>query len=242
KRLAEASGLHLVTNTGYYGTGDDKYLPAHAFTESADELAARWLREWEEGIDGTAVRPGFIKISVDAGPLSPVDCKLVQAAARTHLASGLTIASHTPGGEAAMDQLRVLEEEGVHPSAFIWVHAYIEDDVNLHYRAAEQGAWVEYDWLDTSTVEQYVGFLTEMKARGLLGRVLVSHDAGWYTVGEPQGGDFRPFDAMFTEFIPALQEAGFDEAEIRQLTVDNPRQALTIRRRPLESAESARGQ
>ena len=35
KRLAEASGLHILSNTGYYGANNDKHLPPHAFAESA---------------------------------------------------------------------------------------------------------------------------------------------------------------------------------------------------------------
>jgi predicted metal-dependent phosphotriesterase family hydrolase len=57
--------------------------------------------------------------------------------------------------------------------------------------------------------------------------VLVSHDAGWYRVGEPGGGKFRPFDTLFTSFVPALKGAGVTESEVRQLLVDNPRRALT---------------
>jgi phosphotriesterase-related protein len=36
RRLAQASGLHILTNTGYYGAANDKFLPPHAFTESPD--------------------------------------------------------------------------------------------------------------------------------------------------------------------------------------------------------------
>jgi Phosphotriesterase family len=128
RRLAEASGLHLVTNTGSYGANGGQHLPEHARTESADELAARWLREWREGIEGSGIRPGFIKIGTDAGPLPEVNRKLVRAAARSHLASGLTIAAHTGDGTAAMQELEILREEGVAPSAFIWVHAQNEPD------------------------------------------------------------------------------------------------------------------
>ena len=64
-RLSEASGLHIVTNTGYYGAAQDKYLPAHAFEESAERLAERWTSEWRDGIEGTGIRPGFIKTGVD---------------------------------------------------------------------------------------------------------------------------------------------------------------------------------
>jgi phosphotriesterase-related protein len=65
-----------------------------------------------------------------------------------------------------------------------------------------------------------------MKAQGLLGRVLVSHDAGWYHVGEPDGGRFRPFDTLFTKFVPALGEGGLTKEDVRQLLVENPRRAL----------------
>ena len=66
-----------------------------------------------------------------------------------------------------------------------------------------------------------------MKADGLLERVLVSHDAGWYHVGEPGGGQFRPYTTLFTDFVPGMKSAGFSDAEVRQLLVENPRRALT---------------
>jgi predicted metal-dependent phosphotriesterase family hydrolase len=47
QRLAKASGIHIITNTGYYAAAGMKYLPKHAYTESAAQLAARWLKEWE---------------------------------------------------------------------------------------------------------------------------------------------------------------------------------------------------
>ena len=40
------------------------------------------MREFEEGIDGTGIRPGFIKIAVNPGPLIPIQQKMVRAAAR----------------------------------------------------------------------------------------------------------------------------------------------------------------
>lgn len=84
RRLSKATGLHIITNTGLYGAADDKYVPRFAYTESADELAARWVQESEDGIPPAGIRPGFMKIGVDSGPLSVIDAKLVTAAARTH--------------------------------------------------------------------------------------------------------------------------------------------------------------
>jgi phosphotriesterase-related protein len=226
KRLSEASGVAILTNTGYYGAAKDKHLPRYAFTETSEQLAARWNREWERGIDGTGIKPAFMKIGVDDAPLSEVDAKLVRAAALTHRETRLPIASHTSTGAAALEELDLLDRAGVPPSALIWVHAQSERDHAFHTRAANRGAWVEFDGISPESVARHVELVRRMKEAGLLGHVLVSHDAGWYRVGEPGGGQFRPYDTLFTAFLPALRSAGFDAAEVRQLLVTNPRRAL----------------
>ena len=111
RRLSGVSGLNILTPTGYYGAGRGKYLPDHARTESADELASRSLREWRMGIEGTGIRPGFIKLGTTR-PAPEVHRKLVRAAARTHLASGLTIAAHSGDGVAAMEAVEILARRG----------------------------------------------------------------------------------------------------------------------------------
>lgn len=226
KRLSEASGLNIVSNTGYYGAANDKHLPPHAFSETADELAVRWTREWSSGIDGTAIKPGFMKIGVDAAPLSAVDEKLVRAAGLTHKATGLPIASHTATGAAALAELTLLADLGVPPSAFIWVHAQNERDATLHVRVAKAGAWVEFDGVSETSVARHVELVRHLQAATLLDRVLISQDAGWYRVGEPGGGQFRGFEALFTVFVPALLAAGLTKDDVRTLLVDNPRRAL----------------
>ena len=228
QRLSQASGLSILTNTGYYGAVQGKYLPPHAYTETAEQLAARWIQEWEQGIEGTSIRPGFIKISVDAGPLSSINQKLVKAAALTHLKTGLTIASHTGNGEAALAQLKLLKENGVAGNAFIWVHAQNEKKPEVHLQAAQLGAWVEFDGIGPDNIADYVAYLQAMKAAGFLKQVLISQDAGWYQVGEPRGGEFRNYETVFTSFLPALKNAGFTKSEIKQLLRTNPGHAFAI--------------
>jgi phosphotriesterase-related protein len=230
QRLSTASGVNIVTNTGYYGAAKDKHLPPHAFTETAEQLAARWIRESENGIDGTAIKPAFMKIGVDGAPLSDVDAKLVQAAALTSRATGLPIASHTTSGAAAIAEIEILDRAKVPASSFIWVHAHNERDSSFHVRAAKAGAWVEFDGVSETSVGRHVELVVTMKAQGLLEHVLVAHDAGWFRVGEPNGGAFRPFDTVFTKLIPALGQAGVTSEEIRRLLVANPARALTSRR------------
>jgi phosphotriesterase-related protein len=171
-----------------------------------------------------------MKIGVDGAPLSEVDRKIVRAAALTHRATRLPIASHTGSGAAALEEIDLLAAAEVAATAFIWVHAQSERDQRFHARAAKAGAWVEFDGISPSSVARHVELVRNMKEHGLLARVLVSHDAGWYRVGEPGGGAFRPYDTLFTAFLPALRAAGFGDADVRQLLVTNPRNALASNR------------
>jgi phosphotriesterase-related protein len=233
RRLSEASGLHIVTNAGYYGAWRDRFVPAHAHRETSRQLADRWTGELRRGIEGTGIRPGFLKIGIDSGTLSGVDRKLVEAAALCHLDTGLTIAVHTGDGRAALDTVHGLKALGVSPEAYVWVHAGNEADRPTHDWLAREGAFVEFDKLGPSTLADHVAAVLDMADRGLLGRVLVSQDAGWYNVGTPGGGTYRPHTFLFDRFLPALRARGCGEDEIRAILVENPAKAFAIRRRAL---------
>lgn len=228
KRLAEASGLNIITNTGYYGAVGEKYLPSHAHTETAEQLAQRWVEEFNNGIDGTGIRPGFIKLSADQAPLTEAQKKIMKAGAITHLNTGLTIAVHSGDGNAAKEELAIFMANGVAPDAFIWVHAQNEKNFEVFKEMASQGVWVEFDYVHPETIEQYVSFLKFMKANNLLHRTLLSHDAGWYDVVDPQSITFRGYTAISTLLIPRLKEEGFTENEIDLLIRKNPAKAFSV--------------
>lgn len=228
RRLSEASGVQIMTTTGYYAAVNELFLPPHAYEETAEDLAARWISEWEHGVDGTGIRPGFIKIGLNSAPLREVEIKILKAAALTHRATGMTIGCHAPEGGAAKEALEFLLGKGISPSAFIWIHANMHPDKALHTEMAQKGAWIEFDGLAPNTLEQHLELVKKMKQQDLLHRVLLSHDAGWYSVGEPQGGDFRFFGDLITDFVPMLKNHEFTEEEIDLLIRENPAKAFTI--------------
>ncbi|MFB3825543.1 MAG: phosphotriesterase [Bryobacteraceae bacterium] len=225
RALSEKSGLHVLTNTGYYGAAKDRYVPPHAFEETPRQIAARWTREWREGIAGTGIRPGLIKLGVDPGPLSAIDRKLVEAGAIAHRETGLAVAVHTGDSPAgAREQIAIFRQAGVSPRAWMWVHANnCKDDAALRW-AAEQGAWLSFDGLDAATAPRHLELVQMVKKLGRLDQVLLSHDGNSFRAGRPP----KPYDALFTDFIPRLRAAGFASAEIRQLTQRNPQRAFTI--------------
>jgi len=200
KRLSDATGINMLTTTGYYGAVNEKFVPKHAYDESAQQLANRWINEWDQGIEGTSIKPGLIKTSTDKGPLTPMQRKLIQAAGIAHLSTGLTIAVHSGNGDAAFEQLEILKEQGVSPSARIWVHAQNESDKEMHTRAAKLKTWVSFDGVNPETLQTNLDHLKTMKENDLLEQVLVSQDSGWYNVGDAKGGNFKPYTCVITQF------------------------------------------
>jgi len=218
-RLGRAAGLEIWTNTGLYGARNFQHLPGYAQTETATQLAQRWIAEYRGGIAG--IKPRFIKIGVNNGPLHPLDRKLVAAAIEASLATGLTIAVHTGNGRAALDQLEMVQASRLAPAKWVWVHAQNETDHGVHERVARAGAWVEFDGIGPRTLEWNLRAVEHMARQGLLGRVLLSQDSGWYHVGEPGGGRYNGYSYIYTDFLPKL-----DRRWVRQLMWENPRRAF----------------
>jgi len=235
QNVSKKTGMNIVTTTGFYGAFNDKYIPEFAKNMSAEQLSDAWLKEWNEGIEGTGIRPGIIKIAVQGDSvLSDFHRTLVRAAALAHLGSGLTIVSHTGPGSPAFEQLEILKSEGVSPEAFIWTHA-LRGTKEEQVKAADMGAWVSLDVMNHD--EEFISYLIEiignLKQNGHLNRVLISHDAGWYWVGQPGGGTFRPYTDIFTHLVPALKAKGFTDEDISQIMEKNPREAYSVKIRKI---------
>jgi phosphotriesterase-related protein len=231
--LAEESGLHLLTNTGLYAAGERKgspepYLPPYAYELSAEALAGGWLKEWYEGIEGTDIRPGFIKIGVNRGELRPISKKIVEAAILTSRHSGLAVACHTVKGVAALQILRLFEQAKVAPDRFVFVHAQGEDSLEMQLECARQGAWIEYDGVGPKTTDTHLKLVLFMLERGFEDQLLISQDAGWYRPGEPDGGEIRGFEYLCDHFVPRLLDEGVPAATIDHLLIQNPRRMFEL--------------
>ena len=228
QKISNHTGLHILTNTGYYGARKNKYIPRSVWSLSPEEMAANWIKEFEYGIDNSSVKPGFIKISVDnSSPLDSIHQKIVKASALTHLETGLVIASHTGEADALWPQLQILKDYDVSPENFIWVHAQNEQDFDNYLKAATEGCWISLDGMGWG-MEGYVERLQFARQNNILDHILISHDAGWY---DPQKDvqKIQPYTPIFEELIPKLRSNGFTESDVRQLLTINPAKAYYIK-------------
>lgn len=225
RSISKASGVRILTNTGLYGAAEDRYVPGEVRSLPADAIAATWIDEARTGIGDTGIRPGFIKVGVDAGPLSPIDATLVEAGALTHRATGLLLAVHTGDNAAAAHaQLRLLADRGVQPSAWMWVHASTCRDDDALWEVAQRGGRLGFDSLRAETFDRHMALVLEARRRGLLGRVLLSHDGNsWPAPGRLP----RDYDLLLTTGVRQLRTSGLDASEVQRLLVANPREAFT---------------
>jgi predicted metal-dependent phosphotriesterase family hydrolase len=237
RQLSDSTGIHFLTNTGYYGAQKNKFIPDSVLDMTAEKIASLWISEFENGIEGTGIRPGFIKIAVERSALSEFHARLARAAAITHKSTGLTIMSHTGPAIGAFEQLEVLKKEGVSPEAFIWTHAHNEKDSMKHVEAARMGAWVAFDafWGRDGQLSQFVNYILNMKKNNCLDHLLISHDAGWFNPDRPDGSNYQSHTLIFEKLIPALKDAGITAAELDLIMKKNPAKAFTVRKRLIKS-------
>ncbi len=227
KMISDSTDIQIITNTGYYGAADDRYIPAFAYGASAKSISEIWIDEFENGIKGTDIKPGFIKLAFDDGkPPSDIDKKLLEAGILTHLSTGLTLAVHTGKNMEALDlQMQLLRDNDIHPSAWIWTHANkVKDDIVL-FDLAAKGAWISLDGVNESNIHEYIKKLNLFKHKNLLHKILLSHDGN----GFPSGDPIRGFEAIFDRLIPKMLTNGFTEDDIHQILVRNPKEAFQIR-------------
>ena len=229
--LAEATSIHIVAPTGVYR---DAYIPTSLRDTSESELADLWTKELSEGIEGTAIRAGFIKLAMsDDGP-TPLEIRNLKAAARASQNTGAVIAIHTLGGRIAREEMNILEEAGLDLQRFIWVHAQTEPDVSVLKEAAQRGAYVELDTVGAPFQSQPVLLETaiDLIESDLTDHLLLSHDAGWYNPSRPDGlpdDGYRGYTALAKDFIPELLQRGISEEQVRQITMHNPARAFAFR-------------
>ncbi len=227
RRVSEATDVHVVMGCGHYR---DPYLDRAWFDRTpVEEIAAELIAEIVDGIGPDGVRPGIIgEIGCDLGHLSAVEERSFRAAARAHLATGLTISTHAARRPSGVAQLAVLEHEGVDPRRVIIGHCDTVPLPPYHLELARRGCFVQFDGFGSDggySEQRALGYVEALAAAGHLDRVLLSHDVFLPRHLHAHGG--TGYDHLLLSVVPALRERGLDDADVRTLLVDNPRRALT---------------
>lgn len=229
RRLAEATGLHIVMGLGWYR---ERVYPREVLELGTNQLADLLVRQIADGVDG--VRPGIIgEIGTERFHVTPAEERVFRAAARAQRATGIAITTHTTHfGDLSREQADILLEEGVQPERIVIGHLGERRDVALELELARRGVYVAIDHVGRGAgtgcqpEEQRARNVADLVRAGHLDRVLISMDICANSLLHWHGG--HGFDYLLRRFVPLLHAAGLTEAQVRAILVDNPRRVLAF--------------
>ena len=98
----------------------------------------------------------------------------------------------------------------------------------MQRQMAARGVFIEFDSLGSNPGQDssLITAIKDLLAAGYGDRILLSHDAGYYQPGSPNGGTQRSYTYLIDTFIPKLRDANVDDATIRMITETNPIRAF----------------
>jgi phosphotriesterase-related protein len=235
KRIAEQTRVKIVPSTGFYRRA--KIPKWMAEMEDEKQMEELMLRELTEGIGGTKIKAGIIKVAGEGASLSDWEKKVFRAAARVQKETGCAIATHTGG---PFEQFNLLVKTGANPHRIFLSHVDVgrKGKPGELITIAKEGCYLEVDTFGQEFYtpwNELVSFLRSFCDAGLANRIFISMDSNWHWengtkifegAGPPNfdpGAAKRTFAYMITDAVPLLLKSGFSKAEIRTFLVDNPR-------------------
>ncbi len=232
--VSRGSGVNIIAATGTW-----RDIPRVFWEASPDSIAALYIREIEQGIEGTGIKAGVIKVANDKGGVTPQGEIILRAAARAHKATGVPISTHTWAPErVGLQQAIIFEEEGVDLNRVYVGHSNDTTNVSYLIELLEKGAWIGLDrypgWAsegtDTPDWRDRTRTAVRLIEAGYGHKIMLSHD--WsIPISRPSEKEVAKREArnadgylfIHRHVIPLLREMGISQDSIDQMMVHNPR-------------------
>jgi phosphotriesterase-related protein len=242
EEVSRKSGLHMIAATGqrFFPPITQVAMPAR----SIEGLAAFFQKEIEQGINGTGVKAGVIKIGVVGKQTTVLEEVGLRAGARASKASGAPMRIHSRAADKVGESLAViLAEEGVEPARVSFDHSDDSGDMDYFLGLARQGYSLGMDHVHRGlgpefkpVFERRTECIKLLCDAGFADRIFLSQDSElggallpekareWReTIDPPEG-------LLFTtrRLIPHLKQIGVSVSDIRTMTVENPRRFFSL--------------
>ena len=231
QRINAEVDLNIVVASGVYAFLE---LPNFLHYRSAEAIAELFVREIQEGIDDTGVRAAFLKCAVEEHGVVGDIPRILDAIAIAADETGAPVMVHTNArastGTLALEELT---RRGVDPRRIVVAHAGDSNDLDYLRAIGDTGAVLGFDRFNIphfNPDEDRIRTLLALLEEGYGDRIHLSHDAACFMdfmVGDPNFADERPdYLHLTTRILPVLRERGVTDAQLDELTIDNPRRFL----------------
>ncbi|MEM1093236.1 MAG: phosphotriesterase-related protein [Bacteroidota bacterium] len=228
RRIAEATGMYIVAATGY---NKETFSAPFLTGASVAELAERYVREVEVGMDGTDGRAGLIKASTMT-TMTTHGLTMLQAAAEAHHRTGAPISTHTEKGTLGVEQARTLIDAGVPPEHIVIGHTDHQLDWGYHAELAATGVFLGIDQIGKAKYApdaERIAFILHHLDAGHGDQLLLSGDLARRSYWTAYGGG-PGFGYILSAFASSLRTAGLSDAMLERLFTTNPARAFTFAR------------
>ena len=239
--VAERVPIHLVATTGWYTPNVlPTYFQFHGPgrpIDGPDPLIELFVRDITQGIGGTRVRAGMLKVMTDADGITHDVARVMTAAAVAHRETGVAISTHShPASRNGLVQQAFLTERGVPPDRIIIGHSGDSEDLDYLRELMNNGSTIGMDRFGMEQVlpdDRRVRTVLALLEQGYADRMVLSHDAAFYSHVTPPSWRAASaprwrMDTIARHILPALRDAGAPQDAIDQLLVRNPRRLLGI--------------
>lgn len=249
--VAAQAEINVIACTGWYTKATLPYsFSRHTGDALADLLAGLFLRDIEQGLEGTDVKAGCLKCCVDKPGLTPDVEAVLRGVARAHVQSNAPITTHTDAEtRRGLDQQRVFREEGVDLTRVVIGHSNQSDDLEYLERVLAEGSYVGFDRCGLESprapLDLQLENLAELIQRGYVQQIVLSHDNSVYLDLYPvkqfaaryEPGLF-PYAYVHERVLPGLRERGVTDDDLHAMLVDNPRRFFSSKPGREEGAQS----
>lgn len=237
KRASEKTGVNIIATTGWWGCE-----PPHVGPVPVEKWTQAFIDDIEIGCDGTDIKAGIFKASMDKEGCTPWNILVHHAVGMAQVETGKKIMLHTYcPTETPRHQLRLLKEVGVDMNNVVVDHIPETTDMDFVKWIYEQGVWLGIDRLPVLLllgsyavgIETRIKFIKEMLDAGMGDRMLFSHDISCCSTlydYQPQEvleelKDVCPDNFLFIKkhVFPKLVDMGVDPDYLWNLTIDNPK-------------------
>ncbi len=231
REISEQSGLQIICATGYYyeGEGAPPYFKfRQALGTAEQEIYEMFKTELTEGIAGTGIKPGIIKLASSRGQITDYEQLFFRAAARVQKETGIVLLTHTQEGTMGPEQASFLIEQGADPNKIILGHMCGNTDPDYHKRALDQGVRIGFDRFGIQGMvgapfdAERVETLMRLIEAGYEDQIMLAHDSITVWLGRPPVmtpqveeimGNWHPFH-LFDNIVPSLKEKGLTDVQV----------------------------
>lgn len=241
KRVADLTGIQIICSTGYYFEAESSFAYwnfRRGFADVGQEIYEMMLTEVTQGIEGTGIKAGVIKLASSYQQITPMEEIFFKAAARVQRETGVVIITHTQRGTMGPQQADLLIANGADPGKIAIGHMCGNTDVSYHEEVLKRGVYVNLDrfglqgeLFHTPTDDERMDLIKALADKGYGGRILLGHDSVNVNLGRPiimtemmqealKDANIRTIGA---KVLPGLKQRGLDEGQIDALLRANPR-------------------